>query len=66
MFNLMPFAPTLAGQYTIKDIVLVSAGLVLGGAVRGEKQIADPVVAEKAQDVEEHTLAREDGQPLRW
>jgi uncharacterized membrane protein YphA (DoxX/SURF4 family) len=30
-----PYAPTLEGQYVIKNLVLVSAGLVLGATVRG-------------------------------
>ena len=30
-----PFAPTLEGQYIIKNVVLVSAGLVIGATVRG-------------------------------
>jgi uncharacterized membrane protein YkgB len=30
-----PIAPTLEGQYIIKNIVLVSAGLVIGATVRG-------------------------------
>jgi uncharacterized membrane protein YkgB len=32
-----PFALTLEGQYIIKNIVLIGAGLVLGGTVRGGK-----------------------------
>ena len=35
-----PIAPTLEGQYIIKNIVLISAGLVLGATVRG-KAVAD-------------------------
>ncbi|SMB83539.1 DoxX family protein [Hymenobacter roseosalivarius DSM 11622] len=65
VFNLVPFVPTLAGQYIIKDIVLISAGLVLGGTARGGQLVADPVVAEKAKDEEEQKLAREDGQQPR-
>ncbi len=30
-----PFAPTLEGQYIIKNLVLISAGLVIGATVRG-------------------------------
>ncbi len=30
-----PFALTLEGQYIIKNLVLVAAGIVLGGTVRG-------------------------------
>ena len=34
-FSRIPFAPTLEGQYIIKNIVLVCAGLVIGATVRG-------------------------------
>ena len=32
-----PHAPTLEGQYLIKDIMLFSAALVIGGTIRFEK-----------------------------
>lgn len=31
----VPYSPTVEGQYIIKNLVLVSAGLVLGATVRG-------------------------------
>lgn len=34
-FTQVPFAPTLEGQYIIKNLVLVSAGIVIGATVRG-------------------------------
>lgn len=34
-FTRFPYAPTLEGQYIIKNIVLVSAGIVIGATVRG-------------------------------
>ena len=34
-FTHIPYAPTLEGQYIIKNMVLVSAGLVIGATVRG-------------------------------
>jgi uncharacterized membrane protein YphA (DoxX/SURF4 family) len=37
-----PYGLTLEGQYIIKNLVLVSAGLVLGATVRGGKLVADP------------------------
>lgn len=43
-----PIAPTLEGQYIIKNLVLVSAALVIGSQVRGGKVIADPEVARSA------------------
>lgn len=36
-FTQIPFAPTLEGQYIIKNIVLISAGLVIGATVRDER-----------------------------
>ncbi len=35
VFVAFPYAPTLEGQYIIKNVVLVSAGLVIGATVRG-------------------------------
>ncbi len=37
-----PFVPTLEGQYIIKNLILVSAGLVIGATARGGRLIADP------------------------
>ncbi len=34
-FTAFPYAPTLEGQYIIKNLVLVAAALVLGATVRG-------------------------------
>ena len=42
VFTRIPFAPTMEGQYIIKNIVLVSAGLVLGATVRGGRVVSDP------------------------
>ena len=42
VFTRVPYAPTMEGQYIIKNIVLVSAGLVLGATVRGGKVVSDP------------------------
>jgi uncharacterized membrane protein YphA (DoxX/SURF4 family) len=42
VFTAVPYAPTLEGQYIIKILVLVSAGLVIGATVRGGRVIADP------------------------
>jgi uncharacterized membrane protein YkgB len=35
MFTLVPFVPTLTGQYILKNLVLISAGIVIGATVRG-------------------------------
>jgi hypothetical protein len=42
LFTLIPIAPTLEGQYIFKNIVLVSAGLVIGATVRGGRVVAEP------------------------
>jgi len=34
VFTKVPYAPTLEGQYIIKNLVIVSAGIVLGATVR--------------------------------
>lgn len=41
-FQAVPIAPTLEGQYIIKNLVLLSAGLVVGAVVRGGKLVAEP------------------------
>ena len=35
VFTRVPYAPTLEGQYIIKNVVLISAAIVLGATVRG-------------------------------
>ena len=47
-FTVIPYAPTLEGQYIIKNIVLISAGLVIGATVRGGALVADPEIAQLA------------------
>ena len=42
VFTRIPYAPTLEGQYIIKNIVLVTAGIVIGATVRGGGMLADP------------------------
>ena len=43
-FMLLPFAPTMEGQYIIKNIALVSAGIVIGATVRGGRLESEPVL----------------------
>jgi uncharacterized membrane protein YkgB len=45
VFTKVPYAPTLEGQYIIKNLVLVSAAIVIGATVRGGGLVASPVVA---------------------
>ena len=42
VFARIPYAPTLEGQYIIKNVVLISAGIVVGATVRGGRLVADP------------------------
>ena len=53
VFNAFPYAPTLEGQYIIKNIVLVSGGLVVGATVRGGGLTANPQGVEAARQKEE-------------
>lgn len=43
-FTRFPYAPTLEGQYIIKNLVLVGAGIVIGATVRGGRLHAQPQV----------------------
>lgn len=47
VFIRVPWAPTLEGQYIIKNLVLVAAALVLGATVRGGGLVADEDEAER-------------------
>ena len=40
-FTRVPFVPTLEGQYIIKNLVLISAGLVVGATVRGGRIVEE-------------------------
>ncbi len=48
-FTVVPIAPTLEGQYIIKNLVLVSAAVVIGATVRGGDLVADPEIARLAE-----------------
>ena len=41
-FSIFPFAPTLEGQYIIKNVVLIGAAMVVGATVRGGGLEPDP------------------------
>ena len=43
VFLRVPYAPTLEGQYIIKNLVLISGALILGATVRGGILVPDPV-----------------------
>jgi uncharacterized membrane protein YphA (DoxX/SURF4 family) len=42
-FRVVPYAPTLEGQYIIKNLVLISAGIVIGATVRGGRLTPEDV-----------------------
>lgn len=41
-FSIFPVAPTLEGQYIIKNVVLIGAAMVVGATVRGGRLEPDP------------------------
>jgi uncharacterized membrane protein YphA (DoxX/SURF4 family) len=43
-FTVFPIAPTLEGQYIIKNVVLIGAAMVVGATVRGGRLVAEPIV----------------------
>jgi uncharacterized membrane protein YphA (DoxX/SURF4 family) len=45
-FTVFPIAPTLEGQYIIKNVVLVGAAIVVGATVRGGRVDPEPVRSE--------------------
>jgi uncharacterized membrane protein YkgB len=49
-FTRFPYAPTMEGQYIIKNVVLVAAAIVIGATVRGGRLVAerDPDAARSA------------------
>jgi uncharacterized membrane protein YphA (DoxX/SURF4 family) len=49
-FTVFPIVPTLEGQYIIKNIVLVSAGIVIGATARGGDVVADRDLAQQAHE----------------
>ncbi len=52
VFAHFPYAPTLEGQYIVKNLVLISAGIVIGATVRGGRMVAEPEVAHSANQPE--------------
>jgi len=44
-FTVYPIAPTLEGQYIIKNVVLIAAAMVVGATVRGGQLQAEPATA---------------------
>jgi uncharacterized membrane protein YkgB len=52
-WRVFPISATLEGQYIIKNLVLASAGIVIGATVRGGALIANPEAAREAQELQE-------------
>lgn len=46
-FTRLPYAPTLEGQYILKNVVLIGAGLVIGATARGGRFVCQACI-EKA------------------
>jgi len=46
-FTTIPFGLTLEGQYIIKNLVLISAALVIGGTVRDTHDDSGPAIADE-------------------
>ncbi len=48
-FTRFPYAPTLEGQYIIKNVVLIAAAMVVGATVRGGRLEAEPAAGTTAK-----------------
>jgi len=44
-FTRFPYAPSLEGQYIIKNLVLIAAGIIIGATVRGGHVAPEPEMA---------------------
>lgn len=51
-FAIFPIVPTLQGQFIMKNLVLIAAGIFVGSTVRGGKVVADPGAAHVAKRME--------------
>jgi uncharacterized membrane protein YphA (DoxX/SURF4 family) len=57
VFTQIPYAPTLEGQYIIKNMVLICAGMVIYSTVRGGAVIADPEIIKLGREKAEAEAA---------
>jgi uncharacterized membrane protein YphA (DoxX/SURF4 family) len=55
-FIRIPFVPTLEGQYIIKNLVIISAALVIGATVRGGGLVDEPEIKKLAEDIQEEKV----------
>ncbi len=60
VFTRIPYAPTLEGQYILKNVVLVCAALVVGATARGGDLVADPGAVPLARRREEEARREAD------
>jgi hypothetical protein len=44
VFTVFPYGLTLEGQYIIKNLVIIAAGLVVGSTVRGGRIISEKLI----------------------
>jgi len=51
-FTRFPLAPTLEGQYIIKNVVLIGAGMVIGATVRGGRLTTEPADGDRSFQIE--------------
>ncbi|NDJ61422.1 MAG: DoxX family protein [Chloroflexi bacterium] len=49
VFTTFPFGLTIEGQYIVKNLVLLSAALVIGATVRGGALVSDPAQVQPVQ-----------------
>jgi uncharacterized membrane protein YphA (DoxX/SURF4 family) len=57
-FVVIPFVPTLEGQYIIKNLAIISSAMVLLATVRGGTIVADPQIAQQAREEEEEKIQK--------
>lgn len=50
VFTAFPYGLTLEGQYIVKNLVLISAALVIGATVRGGRLVEDAAAEARAAD----------------
>ena len=62
-FTSFPLAPTLEGQYIIKNVVLIGAAMVVGATVRGGGLVADPAAAGAARRLDDEAVRAADAEP---
>ena len=55
-FVRIPYAPSLEGQYIIKNFVIIGVAMILAATMRGGAVVADPEIAEHAKEEEEEKV----------